>query len=348
MFYFSGKASLMTPRQTLSRIQKLCDLYIDRSINLCDSRHSVMYELKDRVCAILEASIYSEIIDNPCKKSNPQLESLVAHLRPSRLYQNGFDHFLIVGGVGRSGTTAFGNVLNKFLGVNSRLFIFTERYNWKLPYSPSSFLHEFIFQEDLRNSSKSIQEKFGKYVHDPKAYEEIRFIGDKRPGASYMLEVNDLFFSHQKKKLLYLHLYRNPTPTALSWEKRALDANDRWPKSWGSEMMAKHYISQSNIALEFATSSRLKSIDTRLVDYDRFFFDETYCGKCFDFITSQLGLPAAKSFLGSEEVDHFISENKDYLERRRALNADYSPCLKSSPMLNKSHEVYRALLANDA
>ena len=196
---------------------------------------------------------------------------------------------MIVGGVARSGTTAFGNALNEFFGGQHDFFMFTETYSWKLLYSPSSFLANYIFIEDSRKSQQFIQDKFDKFLNAPSSYDAIKFVGDKKPGASYMLEVNDRFFSFYNKKLLYLHLYRDPFPTALSWEKRAADKRDPWPTRWGAEMMAKHYISQAKIALKLYKSSQLKSTYIKSVDYDKFFFDKHFCAKLFGFIKDYLG-----------------------------------------------------------
>ena len=331
----------MNTIERLTRIQKLSNLYIDRSIAFCDSKSSVMYELKDNIRDLLESRVYFNCIDDFSKDLDPQLASLAAHLEPSLKDKKIFDTYLIVGGVGRSGTTAFGAALNNLFGSQYNFFMFTERYSWKLPYSPTSFSSDFIFREDSRNSQESIQDKFSKFLDAPSSYDTINFVGDKRPGASYMLGINDMFFSHYHKKLLYLHLYRDPIPTALSWQKRAEDASDPWPRSWESEMMARHYISQAKITLDFAKSSQLKSTQIKFVDYDRFFFDKDYCAKCFDYVKDYLGISAIKTFEGSKNVSDFVEKNKDFA-LKRFRNASASPN-KTSRLLERSRNVYRKL-----
>ena len=109
------RLAFMNSKQLLNRIQKLSNLYVDRSIESCEARFSVMYELKDHVRTLLHFPACSEHFNVLVEGLQPQLASLAAHLNPSLIEKNTFRRYLIVGGVGRSGTTAFGNSLNKLL-----------------------------------------------------------------------------------------------------------------------------------------------------------------------------------------------------------------------------------------
>ena len=208
------------------------------------------------------------------------------------------------------------------------------------------FSGHYIFIEDSRKSQKFIQDQFDKFLNDQSSYDAIKFVGDKRPGASYMLEVNDRLFSFDNKKLLYLHLYRDPFPTALSWEKRAADKRDPWPTRWGAEMMAKHFISQAKIALKLHKSSQLKSTYIKFVDYDRFSSGKHYCAKLFDFIKDYLGQSDLKTFQGSQPVANFVESNRDFVNNRscHTLESFSEP----SRLLRKSRNIYRKLRRYDS
>ena len=91
----------MNIAERLPRIQKLSNLYIDRSIEFCDSSSTVMDELKDHIYYLLESPAYGNSTESIVKDFDPQLASLAFHLENSPKKQICFDSFLIVGGVGR-------------------------------------------------------------------------------------------------------------------------------------------------------------------------------------------------------------------------------------------------------
>ena len=126
--------------------------------------------------------------------------------------------FLCVAGLGRSGTTALGQLLN----ISPDIELYTELYDcYDLKgYIPSQFCKNRL-RHNLKKHSKERDTKTFEIKNDIS-----KFIGDKRPYFQFDAESTyDNFLGIEKK---FIYILRPLAQICLSSRKRSLDPVDKW------------------------------------------------------------------------------------------------------------------------
>ncbi len=133
--------------------------------------------------------------------------------------------FLFIAGLGRSGTTALGNLLNKI-----QLFeIYTELHPWNKigGYSPADFLEESIQKKITTSKKFQINKKI------LSRHPNSKIIGDKRPGFQYIAE--STFDNFEDKEVKCIYIDRSLIDICRSSHKRSQDKKDPWSIERGIE-----------------------------------------------------------------------------------------------------------------
>ena len=170
--------------------------------------------------------------------------------------------YLFVCGPPRSGTTALAQLLNH----DDRILVGIERF--KLIPSRITRKH---FMEDSFFKPKSEETNFLDYGRYYRAHHEkykagkLIYMGDKVPRYAYNLA--HIAKTFPRCKILYL--YRNVFDVASSFDVRAANQNDSWPKENDYRQALKHWHRGLQGLIEFA--ERYPYNEIFIVNYERFF-----------------------------------------------------------------------------
>lgn len=173
-------------------------------------------------------------------------------------------NYLFISGCGRSGTSA----LTILLGSHPEICLGMERYGHLV--TPKSFcIDQSYFKPDrfldLKPGDTFYSDLLDFHKWCPNISEKIvtaSIVGDKRP--EYFLvfdKLNEVFDSPK-----FIHIIRNYSDVAFSWEARA-----KITKDWPEKKDAVRSITDWNLANEKALEAYRKGYPILVVDYDRIF-----------------------------------------------------------------------------
>lgn len=209
------------------------------------------------------------------------------HVRPNR-------NFLFICGNPRSGTSAVCNLLN----VDRRIIVGMERYRRiRESLTPAHFTRERFFDPNPGHTNylplrliPPNQPGFNVWPEDEEEViakwdsANLEYVGDKAPfyvrQLPYMREV----FPGAK----FVILLRDPVGVASSYQKRAMDPNDHWPKENDFSLGVEHWNQTVDDILRDVRRHGLGEVF--IVDYEDFFSgDATYLRSLYHFL--ELDLP---------------------------------------------------------
>lgn len=213
--------------------------------------------------------------------------------------------FLFVSGTPRSGTSAFGVLLN----YSDEVALSVERYGYAQGYHPFMFNPENLFYtKEYEKKYKSIREKLDKAI----------YVGDKRPNFLFSWEVTKKHFPPEKIRII--HFIRDPYLVAESYRKRAekqAAGKDAWsPNAIAprDEFYACHDLNLNNkLCLDLLNDESYRD-SILVVNSENFYQKLSNVEKVFDW----LGL----------EFDEKIKKSSEMM-------LDKSKKIKSSSILSK-------------
>lgn len=139
---------------------------------------------------------------------------------------------LFLCGVGRSGTTA----LARFLNIHPRVVVGIERYKHRfLRHQQKDFNFTALFErarffeDDEEDTNVRIVAFRRDYARALKKFDDAVYVGDKVPRLYSRLS----FIRQKFEGCKIVYIVRDPVQVASSWQRRAGDDDDRWPKSNG-------------------------------------------------------------------------------------------------------------------
>lgn len=224
------------------------------------------------------------------------------------LFEN--KRFLFVSGMPRSGTTAFGDLLN----IVDDMKLFVELGNEFMPFSPNDFSNSVL----PTLVQWSGQEKNTRILE----VSDYKVIGDKRP--YFFMNLPHFFENFKSLDFKVLHIVRNIFEVAYSYQMRANNSED---KLWGASKGVSQCMHEINLMLRYFTSSEFIPFRNkiRFVDYSRVLSNREYFlqlihqenlgsfdskgNELNDFFQSSLGrkeksIPKDFKFIVDELIDH--------------------------------------------
>ena len=184
--------------------------------------------------------------------------------------------YLFIGGCARSGTTALWRVIAK----QQSAVIGLERYV-NMRFTPNFFRPD-LFQEDrffdVRKGETwySSIDKVPYYSQARHRYRDAKIVGDKIPNLTTLLPE---IFEHFPNSVI-LYIVRNLFDVANSYQKRAIDPNDKtWPEHRDYQRASEDWNSSLEAAIAWA--NKLPFI---LINYEKFFAGQADIGSVANFV----------------------------------------------------------------
>lgn len=204
--------------------------------------------------------------------------------------------FLFVSGMPRSGTTAFGDLLN----IVDDMKLFVELGNEFMPFSPNDFsnsvLPTLVTWSGQEKNSVILKKK------------DFKVVGDKRP--YFFMNLPHFFVNFESLDYKVLHIVRNVYEVAYSYQMRANNSEDQL---WGANKGVSQCMHEINLMLEYFTSAEFLPYNNKVkfVDYSRVLSDQEYF---FDLMKNEnIGI----SDSNSAELDSFFQ--KSTVRRERSI-----------------------------
>lgn len=191
-------------------------------------------------------------------------------------------------GVARSGTTGAVYLLNKHpdiaLGIERFKFTILRDDNADVEL----FSRERFFAFDPSDTNLLPHESVqftNQYARLEKKYDSALVVGDKIPNLSTRYyKLVELFPDTR-----IVHIVREPTAVANSWERRAQDEDDRWADTADAERGISRWIVENSAALEFHNDFPDNIL---IVSYESFFSeDRRTLDRVCDFLGVGLAVP---------------------------------------------------------
>ena len=183
--------------------------------------------------------------------------------------------FLFVSGTPRSGTSAFGTLLNS----SDDVALAVERYGYTQGYHPGMFdASNLFYSKEYVRKYESLYRKIG----------NAKYVGDKRPNFLFSWEITKQYFSPDNIKII--HFIRSPYLVAESYHKRAekqASGGDAWSSNAiapRDEFYACHDINLNNrLCLELLKDERYRD-SVLVVDSDKFYKKMNNVREVFDWL----------------------------------------------------------------
>ena len=252
--------------------------------------------------------------------------SVVARRAPNRPEKRQ----LFVCGTPRSGTTALARLLN----THPRIVVGIERYGTRLLRARATanqralFAKERYFRFEPGDATGDFNAAYSKLSERSSSkFDAARYVGDKVPRLYRRLDFLDSAFPG----CVVVYIVRNPIHVALSWQKRAERANDRWPETNGYQAATIEWNESIALAMQARRAYGPRLI---LVSYERLF--GPHRSKVWQHLKRRLDLPAKPDQLSRRFLDNayqraresreppthvlrYVSRNADYIAYRRVL-----------------------------
>lgn len=228
---------------------------------------------------------------------------------PSHQEKNFNKNLLFVGGVGRSGTTAMGNLLS----ISHQVEMYTELF--------SCFRVDGYKAEDF--SRASILSRLSTHNHQKrdqlvfqKRHINAKFVGDKRPGFQYCIESTyDNFLPGQVSTVF---LVRDLFSVCKSSHKRSINSIDPWPLERGIEFAILQFNATAR-QINYLFNHRRDVFESIIfVWYDAVFTNKDIALGIFDWLKLELSLEE------SDQFDVFIQKSTDLVNSKYAKLIDPS------------------------
>ncbi|EEW60997.1 conserved hypothetical protein [Ruegeria sp. TrichCH4B] len=240
-------------------------------------------------------------------------------------------NFLFLCGVGRSGTTALSEALN----LDPHIVLGIERYKYRFigaapPEEPRQLFekHRFFSYDPEDTNIRIDSREYGPvYESALEKFDTATYVGDKIPGLYKRLP-----FLHKKfPECKVIYILRRPLMVANSWQARANNNRDNWPKKNGYRAA----IAEWNRSLEIIANAKEKwGRRLIVVEYERSFGPHAKVE--FSKLLKYLDLP--QDF--SSRMDEFLSLS----EQKAGTERDVSQEIQDHVSENANFDLYRSIL----
>ena len=187
--------------------------------------------------------------------------------------------YLFICGCPRSGTTALVRLLNSSPAIG----IGMERYKYYANKQDINKINQDLFKPesflDLKDEQTNI--KWSKFYAElePKYKSQIKYKGDKYPHYyRFYNQINEAF-----KDVKWIHIVRNIDSVAKSYNARAIDGKDIWPREADYRKAVAHW----NESLVKTWEYQKKQVDPKLFvcEYEKIFsYDFDYLNSLLNFL----------------------------------------------------------------
>jgi tetratricopeptide (TPR) repeat protein len=231
---------------------------------------------------------------------------------------------LFVGGLGRSGTTALGGMLN----ISSNLEMYTELYPIRINgYTPDDFSSETIAHKL----------KLFPYLINTNTFKRNQTsvcLGDKRPGFQFCLESTYDNFPLGKVKTIFIDRYL--VDVCRSFHKRAENIKDTsWPMQNGIEHAVLVYNASCRQVIHLHDNRKEIMNEIYFANYEEVFTNLDSATKLFNF--ASLDLNEQESL----QLQQYIDKSREIASKDRGTNSDLDKliCSKIKELLDyESHQ----------
>lgn len=258
---------------------------------------------------------------------------------------------IFIGGCPRSGTTA----LTEFLNRDPRIVLGMERYKYIVKkIGPDHFSAEHFFKLD-KSETNILRNQYYEELQSKFAKQSVRFMGDKVPNYN-------LHMVHLAKRFpgcKFIMLVRDLFSVAGSFNVRAMDANDIWPKENDYRLALDLWNKCLENIRDFMETKWNDQLF--LVNYERFFSNEiNYLERLYEFLEIDLTNKMRKTYRMvtrkwderknkllslNEKMWEYLSSHKDYALESFCLV--HCPQLPRDISTNKKNRILMAPLNID-
>lgn len=171
--------------------------------------------------------------------------------------------YLLISGLGRSGTTATGNVLS----TSNEIAVYTELYSpWRVDgYSAEDFKKENILKQLERHKHRDRNAKVLSQRHD-----QALFVCDKAPNSQFTAEAS--IANMPPGRLTYIHITRRLFDVCLSAHARSINnADTGWPREMGIEFCIQMHNATCKKFILMAADHASAFQSFAFLDYETFF-----------------------------------------------------------------------------
>ena len=210
--------------------------------------------------------------------------------------------YLFVSGMPRSGTTAFGDLLN----ISNSINLFVEYGNEFMPASPKDFASEvmdLLVSWSGQASNHVLKENVG----------SSKWVGDKRP--YFFMNLPQVLENFKERKLRVFHILRNIYDVCFSYQNRADNSQD---EMWSSTKGFEQCIYEINLMLDYFSSLSEEDLGSiSFVSYESLFSDPKTVHRLYRLLDVELSPEEI------QKVDRFISESEDRVRKKKSVPIDF-------------------------
>lgn len=236
--------------------------------------------------------------------SRYQIAKKALGLSKIEMFEN--KRFLFVSGMPRSGTTAFGDLLN----IVDDMKLFIELGNEFMPFSPYDFSNSVLptlVQWSGQERNASILEKT-----------DYKVIGDKRP--YFFMNLPHFLTNFESQEFKVFHIVRNIFEVAYSYQMRANNSSD---KLWDASKGVTQCMHEINLMMQYFTSAEFLPYKNKVsfVDYSQVLSDREY------FLNLMESENVAVVNSNSSEMNGFFQKSKN--RKNKVIPEEFKEHVKS-------------------
>lgn len=232
--------------------------------------------------------------------------------------------FLFVMGLGRSGTTGLGSMLN----LSSKIEMYTELY------PPHAYCADDFGLAQVKRALKPDARGAGNAAIMAKRRTSL-MIGDKRPNLQFMLEPT--YESLKGHTVTFVHIARDLASICMSTEKRVQNIHGRSPRDLGTEQMICLYNRTVQCYLDLHERHPEVLENVVFVDYSKVFGSIDGSERLFERLGIEL-LPEERL-----KLEGFMEESEQLISARSGtVPGDILKCIDKL-LDHEAHERFRSL-----
>ncbi len=235
---------------------------------------------------------------------------------------------IFISGVARSGTSALGRLIN----THPQIGILVERFPEYFGYHPIQFAdRSILFNKKNAPKSGYSVDVWGDLMN---RYENLKYIGDKRPGFLYGWPITAYNFLPTQIKII--HIRRDVKDVALSWKARANNVKDKWPAKKDFKQAIIETNIQNRWLLELIQNEKWKN-SIHIVNFKDIFSSPQPLLKIFDWLEleTDLGLKG--------RIEEFLNKSEGVLQKDKTLTPSEAEVIKSIYSMQDDREIKNIL-----